>query len=60
MNLPPSSQPEIDTAELARKAALFREGTRRLFEAGANEGDMWFFELWHFLGDVQEALGPRP
>ena len=46
-----------DTAHLARRAAMFREGTRRLFEdEGAAKGDLWFFELWYFLGDVESAL----
>lgn len=50
----------VSVAELARKAALFREGTRRLYEGhGPNSGDMWFFELWHFLGDVETALSPQ-
>lgn len=36
-------------AGLARKAALFQEGAKRLFD---RDGDMWVFELFHFLGDV--------
>jgi hypothetical protein len=46
-------------AELARKAALFREGTKRIYEGQGDRADMWFFELFHFLGDVQEALTPK-
>lgn len=44
-------------SKLADKAGNFREGAKRLYESkGHHGGDMWFFELWHFLGDVQGAL----
>lgn len=44
--------------ELAARAALFREGTRRIYEGDRKlvEGDMWLFEMFHFLGDVEEKL----
>lgn len=53
-----ASVPRSDavSGELARKAALFREGTRRIYEGQGDRADMWFFELWHFLGDVHAAL----
>jgi hypothetical protein len=41
---------------LARKAALFRVGTKRIYEGQGDRADMWFFELFHFLGDVESAL----
>jgi hypothetical protein len=44
--------------ELARKAALFREGARRQYEG--IKGDMWFFDLYHFLGDVEDAAASHP
>jgi hypothetical protein len=51
----------VSPADLARKAALFREGTKRIYEGQGDRADMWFFELWHFLGDVEEALAhPQP
>ena len=40
-------------AALLHKLALFREGTRRQYETTT---DMWFFELWHFLNDVETEL----
>ena len=45
-------------AELIRQAFLFREGAKRLFEdkSKSTNGDMWFFELYHFLHDVQDTL----
>ncbi len=45
-------------AELAKQAFLFREGAKRLFEdeSKSTNGDMWFFELYHFLHDVQDKL----
>jgi hypothetical protein len=46
--------------ELAHKAAMFAEGTRCQYERGNTKGDMWFFELWHFLGDVEAALRAQP
>jgi hypothetical protein len=53
-----ASQTSPDTETLNQRALQFRLGVRRLFEEdGPNKGDMWFFELWHFLGDVQDALG---
>lgn len=47
-------------SELARKARLFREGTKRLYESQGDRADMWLFELWHFLGDVEAALQSPP
>jgi len=43
-------------AELAHKAFLFREGAKRIYDNQGGEADMWFFELYHFLGDVCEEL----
>lgn len=48
--------------DLAYRANSFREGTKRLFYGEtppAGNGDMWLFELWHFLGDVEEVLKSR-
>jgi hypothetical protein len=45
-----------ETAELARKAALFREGAKRIYEGQGAKADMWYFELFHFLDDVEKAL----
>lgn len=50
----PSSPNTAD--EVARKAALFREGAKRIYDGQGDRADMWFFELWHFLGDVEKAL----
>ena len=44
---------ECVRAALHRKALLFKEGAKRQYDG---TGDMWFFELWHFLGDVEEQL----
>jgi hypothetical protein len=48
--------------ELAGRAELFREGARRAYEGDRPlvKNDMWLFELFHFLGDVQEKLGEYP
>lgn len=46
--------------DLVRKAASFREGTKRIYESQGASADMWFFELFHFLGDVQQALDAAP
>lgn len=47
----------LGMAKLADRAADFRLGTRKYYEdRGPNNGDMWFFELWHFLGDAEVAL----
>ena len=45
---------ECKRADLARKARLFREGASRLYES--SKGDMWYFELYHFLKDVSSEL----
>ena len=51
--------PEFTGAhDLAYRANAFREGCKRKYEAGP--GDMWLFELYHFLGDVEEVLKAAP
>jgi hypothetical protein len=53
---------ELDREELAHRALLFREGSRRFYDdkSRATHGDMWFFELFHFLADVNKALAASP
>lgn len=45
--------------DLAARARNFQAGTKKLFDAGPVAGDMWFFELYHFLGDVAVELERR-
>lgn len=49
---------KILAAEMYRKAAAFQEGAKRLYEKEPNKGDMWFFELYHFLTDVMTLNYP--
>jgi hypothetical protein len=32
------------------------EGTKKLYEAGGERADMWFFELFHLLDDMLTEL----
>lgn len=34
---------------LARRSEQLMKGAKRLYDAGPNQGDMWFFELYHHL-----------
>ena len=49
---------ECRRADLSRKASLFMEGAKNLYEdrSKSTNGDMWFFELFHFLDDVTTEL----
>lgn len=56
---------ETDPGKLASRCESLQQGTKKLFEAGPNQGDMWFFELYHHLEDCAKALRvlnavPRP
>ena len=47
---------ETNPEKLAHYCDSMREGAKKLFESGPNKGDMWFFELYHHLGDCAELL----
>ncbi len=47
---------ECKRADLARQAVLFQQGAKRIYELQGKRADMWYFELWHFLGDVAKQL----
>jgi hypothetical protein len=45
-----------DPEKLAAHCESFMRGAKRLFDRGPNQGDMWFFELYHHLNDCRAAL----
>jgi hypothetical protein len=48
---------ETDPEKLAQYCECFMEGTKKQFDGpGPNDGDMWFFELYHHLHDCANAL----
>lgn len=47
---------ETDKAKLAENCRSFMKGTKRFYDGGPTEGDMWFFELYHHLEDCADAL----
>jgi hypothetical protein len=47
---------ETDPVELAAACKRFAEGAKKLYNSGPNDGDMWFFELFHHLNDCAAAL----
>lgn len=50
---------ETDPVVLAEHCERFMEGTKKLYDNAPNEGDMWFFELYHHLNDCAAALRKR-
>ena len=51
---------ETDPIKLAAHCENFKNGAKKLFEDGPNEGNMWFFELYHHLTDCAAALAQSP
>lgn len=47
---------ECRRAYLAKHAGLFQEGAKRMYCDPQYRGDMWFFELFHFMRDVKAYL----
>jgi hypothetical protein len=49
---------QCDAAQaLSERAGRFQQGAKRIYDSKSDHGgDMWFFELFHFLGDVQSAF----
>lgn len=47
---------ETDPEKLAKSCESFQTGAKKLYGSGPNEGDMWFFELYHHLEDCKNAL----
>ena len=41
---------------LIRYSQNFQNGTKKIYEDPKTNGDMWYFELWRFLGDVESTL----
>jgi hypothetical protein len=41
---------------LARRCESLMQGAKKLYDSGPNQGDMWFFELYHHLDDCAAAL----
>lgn len=47
---------ERDPVKLADTCAQFKRGVEKYYDSEPNKGDMWFFELYHHLGDCEVAL----